>query len=307
LTLNFIDHKEDDSNTWETGSNQTTFLGIHLSGPNCPKTAAVFLRLTPKGYLSLDQVYEKIGPKGNLFSDDRLMQILQNYSKISAIIVDQPLSMPPCVACQRPQCPGVVGCDDLVVASMMKIAGHLQKVAPSKNRVINPQTQRLWDVMQLEKNKTQSQEHWEPTYQGHLAPLVTRALVLKKRISTFLPSVPFLETSVKIALMEAFSLLELDKNYLKAYKNFEIGHDVRKKVIEKILGSSLLNAAALGPKQSLAYASVIESVECFQAFICAWVGVLQAQGFVPLRPEFFPASEGWVYLPVLEHEKSSSK
>lgn len=300
MILNFKDNIEEDSRKRETGFNQTTFLGIHLSGPNCPKTAAVFLSLTPTGHLSLEQVYEKIGPKGNLFSDDRLMQILKSFPSIASVVVDQPLSLPPCVACQRPQCPGVVRCDDLVVASMMKIAAQLQKTAPSKNRVVNPQTQRLWDVMQIEKNKTTGQECDEPTYQGHLAPLVTRALVLKKRISTSYPAIPLFETSVKIALTKASPLLKLEKTYVKAYKNFEVGREVRQKIIQTLLAPSPKEQASLDSKQNSLNSLVADSVECFQAFICAWVGVLKAQGIVPQRPESFPSSESWVYLPEVE-------
>ena len=287
----------------EIGCNQSTFLGIHLSGPNTPKTAVVILRQTVHGILSLEQVqvYEKIGPKGNLFSDDRLIRIIEGLSQVESIVVDQPLSVPPCVACERPRCPGVVHCDDIVVASMMKIAVHLQKVAPSKTRFMNPQTQRLWDMLQLEKKIMAKESPHEPTYQGHLAPLVTRALVLKKRLQTIAPEVPLFETSVKLLVEQAASQWRLSREEAREYRSFEKGFAVRQKIVRHILVGQDACVLDLTEAQSRVFQGnadkIAASVECFNALICAWLGVLRARGLVPPPPQAFPPNEGWVSLP----------
>src|SRR4051812_37782130 len=84
------------------------FVGIHLSGSNAHKTACVILQGTPLFEpLRVSKLYEKIGSSGSLFSDERLVEILLRETPVETVFVDCPLTVPPCVACERAVCPGV--------------------------------------------------------------------------------------------------------------------------------------------------------------------------------------------------------
>src|SRR5262249_33428731 len=125
--------------------------GVHLSGPNANKTALAVLVGDPrKSPLKIAKVYEKIGAFGTLFSDERLAHILTLDGPFAEVFIDCPLTVPPCVACQRPMCPGVVKCDDVSVAYMLAISSKVRRRGARKARPVNPQSQRLWDVMQLD-------------------------------------------------------------------------------------------------------------------------------------------------------------
>lgn len=289
-----------------------TVAGIHLSGPNTPKTSVVLMTKSSSGKpFAIAQVYEKIGPKGNRFSDDRLSQILFEAPKLVAVVVDQPLSAPPCVSCQRSVCPGVIRCEDIGVASMMAVAARIKHIAHFKNQVINPQIQRLWDLLELEKALTDKKVRPEPTYQGHLAPLITRAQVLKKRLNGERPGVALFETAVKSVVTNMASLWELKESLLVQYRSFEKGLKIRQEIVRRILGT-LSKAATVDPIQ-VSYDDanqgefteiVASSVENFHAFVCSWVGVLSHEGFATTRPETFSEEEGWVCLPRFNRDGS---
>lgn len=269
-----------------------TFAGIHLSGPNTPKTSVVFWRQSAPGQpISLAQVYEKIGPKGNRFSDDRLSQILFETPDLVTVVVDQALSAPPCVACQRPKCPGVIRCDDLGVASMMAVAAKIQPIAHFKNQVINPQTHRLWDLLQVEKALIAKKIRPEPTYQANLAPLVTRAQVLKKRLHAERPHVSLLETSVKMVLSTMAQPWGYQETITSQYRNFERGRKTRDAIVTKML------AAVASDRPGDLVSLVSQSVETFHAFLSGWIAVLNRLGQTTTKPETFTDTEGWVCLP----------
>ena len=117
--------------------------GIHLSGPNSPETSIVIMTgQFLDGNLKMSYVFEKIAAFGSLFSDDRLFELIKITSP-SEVFVDCPLTVPPCVSCERSLCPGVPACEDMAVAMMQAIASGASK---TRKRPLNPQTQRLWDV-----------------------------------------------------------------------------------------------------------------------------------------------------------------
>jgi hypothetical protein len=282
--------------------------GIHLSGPNAHKTAVVILTLqeVPPGFERFQmptvvKVYEKIGSWGNLFSDERLVDILQKEARgqsVSPIFVDSPLSAPPCVSCQRPVCPGAMQCEDMSVAWMLALAGRQDRRgarAGRKARPINPQSQRLWDILQAPIGSS-------PTWTSGQAPLVVRARTLQKRLAAAVPKTQLLETSVPhvLAQLEPWLALELtpkQANGFKladAYRSFEDGCEWRWEIIDRLQALEVLGKVSEEQKDLLSH-----SVEVFHAFICAWMAALQAQGLTAAPPSHWLEGEGWVHMPAL--------
>lgn len=286
---------------------KTPCAGIHLSGPNANKTAVVVLRPSRRfgtnkeavGF-ELVRVYEKIGSFGNLFSDDRLFGILTREGPFGSVFVDCPLTVPPCVDCTRPSCPGVVHCDDVGVAWMLSVAERSGASRLRKRRKVNPQGQRLWDVLQ---SASDSSRNHDPTYNSNNAPLVIRARTLQRRLNSFpgqagVESVKLMETNVPMAinLLARHGLVPSGSLIPSvAYRNFEAGANFRRAMVKAMLGSGMLMEVV---DSEVDLASLHQSVEVFHALITAWVACLHNSGKTSLPVVgFVEAGGGWVHLP----------
>ncbi len=276
---------------------KTPCAGIHLSGPNANKTAVVVLRPFADGHtpgFELVRVYEKIGSFGNLFSDDRLFGILTREGPFGAVFVDCPLTVPPCVDCVRPACPGVVHCEDVGVAWMLSVASRTGASKQRKHRKINPQGQRLWDVLQKVPSASTA-----PTYSSNQAPLVVRARTLQRRLNSPATSqVTLQETFVPSVVEHLAQQCGVDSGSRSpsiAYRSFEGGAAFRRSMILAMVRTGLLRDSV---NATPAVASLHHSVEVFHALVTAWVSGMHAAGKTSLPVAgFVEAGGGWVYLP----------
>jgi hypothetical protein len=273
----------------------TLIAGIHLSGPNANKTAlAVLAGDLRTGPLKISKVYEKIGAFGTLFSDERHVGILGMEGPFAEVFVDCPLTLPPCVACQRPACPGAVKCDDVAVAYMLAVSSKVRRRGARKARPVNPQSQRLWDVVQIAQaaGDTLSEERAEPSYSANLAPLVTRARTLQRRLNATAPAIALKETSVANALAALRPALGLEDDVRTSYRSFEGGRGVREEVVAKVVARGWLREP-----EDECLAQMTASVEGFHAFTAALVGTLCRAGLTLPEPEGYVDGAGWVHLP----------
>ena len=274
---------------WEV--RMPAFAGIHLSGSNAPKTAVVILRHSPNSFsLNLSKVYEKIGSFGNLFSDDRLIGILGHVSPLNGVFVDCPLSAPPCVECRRPVCPGVVRCEDVSVGFMSSMAALQKRSGARRVRPLNPQSQRLWDVLQV---YSMGSDRSEPSFSANLAPLVIRAQTLQRRLNAERPELRLRETQISAALQALAPVLALAPEIRVKYRNFEVGLETREEIAEALLATEILDTKS----DPTMIDTCVSSVETFHALIAAVVAGLYARGLTSQPTEAFVEGAGWVYLP----------
>ena len=279
-----------DKNNYD--SRPRRYAGLHLSGSNASKTAMVVLEgrsfETP---LVIRQVYEKIGSFGSLFSDERLLEALVHTGPFDHVFTDCPLTVPPCVACTRPVCPGAVKCEDVAVAVMLNVSNRLRSKGGKRSRPVNPQSQRLWDVLRLD---SESEDRTEPSYSANLAPLVARARSLQRRLNAVEPKIVLKETSVASALETLRPGLRFKSNSKILYRNFENGRKFREQVMTALERNHWIQ---FGPEAKDFKESILAHIECFEAFICALVGALHSAGLTANQPAGFIESEGWVFLP----------
>lgn len=300
----------------------STFAGLHLAGPNANKTTLAVLSGVPLGGpLKLEKLYEKIGALGTLFSDERLVEILGRLGPFAEVFVDCPLTVPPCVACQRPVCPGAVQCDDVGVAYMLAVSARLRARGARKARPVNPQSQRLWDVLKMataaaarpakvpqpeddiiSRPGAVASPGREPSYSANHAPLVARARTLQRRLNAVAPRIQLKETSVAEALEALAQPLGLPARPSLTYRSFERGLDVRQAVIERLIELEWLAE----PTDPDLFDAASRSVEAFHAVIAGLVAALHYAGMTDAAPEGFAeagtgesASQGWVHLPVV--------
>jgi len=266
-----------------SSSPQASAVGIHLSGPNTAKTSVVIMTgAFLDGNLKMTHTFEKISSLGRLFSDERLVSLL-NFFKPSHIMIDCPMNDPPCVACTRHACPGVNACEDIEVNLMQVVADSLKR---RRKRSINPQTQRLWDIFQLQENVHHLQE---PSYSANMAPLVVRAKTLQRRLNACDNIVALKETSVALGLRRIVDFLGLPQEVAQSYKAFAVGKKYRSLFLESLVRRGYISLHGVE--------DVERSVETFQAFIAAFTAALEAQGLCEYPPNVYPEHSGWVYLP----------
>ncbi|MCX6124092.1 MAG: hypothetical protein NTV34_04995, partial [Proteobacteria bacterium] len=270
-------------------ANAGVVAGIHLAGSNARKSAVVLLdfidaRIT---FLSL---YEKIGSSGSLFSDERILSILSAEQSLVDVIVDCPVSEPPCVACLLPSCPGVIRCEDVSVAMMMAVDQRRGRKGAHKLRPINPQNQRLWDVVFARGGPW---GNLEPTYSANLAPLVVRARTLQRRLRSIFPELTLRETNVPILISQLAGEFDAD-DWGRLYRNFERGLETRAKILARLVSTTADILRLEVSTTSLQ--EIASSVENFHAFMAAAIGAWRLRGVGMEPPQFFKDSPGWVEL-----------
>ena len=267
------------------------FLGLHLSGSNSQRTAAVILKVDKSQKIpEIGGVYEKIGSIGSIFSDERLLTIIANTDLQREIFTDVPLSLPPCGLCERPICPGVVKCHDLAVAYMLKISQSSRTPRKGrKKRPINPQSQRLWDVAHLEDERFRGVDL---SYNSGKSSPNIRIKALKKRLLSLQKQHELLETSVPHVLAVLASDFGFSKESCLDYRSFENGYLHREKVFAELVARSWIK-----PRNDEIEEGVLHSVDIFHAFICALVNTFYCQKKLTSPPDDVYSSQGWIYLP----------
>ncbi len=260
--------------------------GIHLAGPNSNKTTLVIMtgRLG-EGNLKISSVHDRMGALHKLFSDDRLFDILRNQ-RPDSIMIDSPLTVPPCVACTRVSCPGVNACEDISVAYMQMLLES--QTGKRRKRPLNPQTQRIWDVKEWFKWQPSLQE---PTYSANKAPLVVRAMTLQKRLNSLAEAPVMRETSIPHAMSVLVDQLDLEAELAYEYRAFEVGRKRRLKLLQALSERAFI----AGPIDD----AIVASVEGFSAYMAALVAALELEGLCTKPQSDFFLQQGWVYLPEL--------
>ncbi len=262
--------------------------GVHLAGANSNKSSIAIIRpSTNFCSFSVSKLYEKIGPLGRLFSDDRLVELLTQVTGLKEVFVDCPLTLPPCASCQLPVCPGALACGDPSVAMMLKASALLRRKSKKKARALNPQSHRLWDVWQLLAGEPRG----EPSYSANQAPLVTRAMVFVRRLTAVRPDLVVRETSVPHALVALAAFANLPELASTSYRRFEDGVDERRVIFRALADAQILEISPVLEVRA------VQSVEAFHAVIAALVAQFYKYGLVAGKPDGFTDRDGWVYVP----------
>ena len=261
--------------------------GIHLAGPNSTKTTLVIMTgHLGEGNLKIAGIYDRMGTTNKLFSDDRLYEVLRSEAP-DRVMIDSPLTVPPCVACTRASCPGVNACDDIAVAYMQKLVET--QSGKKKKKPMNPQTQRIWDVKEWYEWHPSLQE---PTYSANKAPLVVRSITLQRRLRSLDEPIQLFETSIPHALSSFVEQLELPPELGYQYRAFGIGREQRQKLVRGLMKAGVVDGHMMG--------EVTASVETFSAFIAAIMAGLELKDKVSRPENAFFTDQGWVFLPELE-------
>jgi hypothetical protein len=136
-----------------------------------------------------------------------------------------------------------------------------------------------------------------------MAPLVVRAKTLGKRLKHQFPDISYIETHVPTLAGQLGERLGYS-DFGSQYRNFDRGSRTRKDLLESLLNRKVsdsknsANSAIELPHLAISSKdidSIVQSVETFHAFMCAWLGAMKVMNRLQKPPMFMQDKPGWVY------------
>lgn len=266
------------------------YIGVDLGGGKGKNTAVAVLRDNGDGGATVERLAPRLGEKP--LYDANLVRLIHSFAaEPSVVALDAPLSLPACLRCQVPVCPGQEECVDPSVVVMRRLA----QVPASDHRdyrrgkpILTPYTQRATEVYL--NRRRQLLAHETPN-QG-LGPLAARASHLARALAaTHTLGVDLIEVHPKATV----ALLKLPKPYKRHIRERET-----RVAILAALEGELKFAPGVWREEC------VQSDHSFDAVICAMTAFLWARDGWQ-RPEDLadlPASDGWIWVPPETDEPS---
>lgn len=254
----------------------TRFIGVDLGGGKGKKTAMAVLDRGDDG-VTVTQLLPK--PKGRPLYDAELVSALLDRAESAVICVDAPLTLPPCLRCTEPVCPGQALCVDAEVVTMRGLAGQPEQTGRDCRRgkpMITPYTQRATDLYLRGRGLLAR----ETLGQG-MGPLAARAAFLVRALGQ--------RFRLNHNLIEVFPRATLELlGFREPYK---------KRVDRRIDILASLRDLGFGPGVWREHCR--QSDHVFDAVLCAYTGYLRSrdgwrmsfQADDPVDPQ------GWIWVP----------
>lgn len=261
-------------------------LGIDLGGGKGKKTALATLRVDGDAATVVD-----IAPRNGAqpFYDAALVDTIRQYGDETLLCLDAPLTLPPCLRCLVPLCPGQSACVDPSVVEMRALATETAEAPGRDSRrgkpPITPYTQRATEVHMAHRLGIVAREGLG---QG-TGPLAARAAHLLRALADrFRLNENLIEAYPKATL----SMLGLTTPFKKHLRERE----TRARILE-----ALSDELRFGP--GVWRELCIQSDHLFEAVICAFTGFLWARdGWVlpaaaEPREDEARLRDGWIWTP----------
>ncbi len=267
-------------------------LGVDLGGGKGKKTALATLRADEQGATIID-----IAPRSGALPlyDSMLIDAIRAHGEQTLLCIDAPLTLPPCLRCEVPVCPGQDDCVDGAVVEMRAISAA--SLAGERYRrgkpPITPYTQRTTEVYLAHRLGIVPRE---ALGQG-TGPLAARAAHLKRALADrFRLNDNLLEVYPKGTLAAL--------GFVRPYKKHLKERETRAEILE-----ALSPELRFGP--GVWRELCIQSDHLFDAVICAFTGYLWARDSWTL-PDPLTATgafgdggsvstarrqDGWIWLP----------
>jgi predicted RNase H-like nuclease len=260
-----------------------TFIGVDLGGGKGKKTAVAVLRRHGDG-VRVDR-YDA-GAGGHAWYDERLIAFLLDHADDAVVAIDAPLSLPACVRCREPVCPGVQACVDPTVVWFRDRAERADKSLRGNGAKphYTPYTQRATEVVLHDEGGILPRE----TLGQGMGPLTARAAHLIRALAgRYRLNHNLIEVYPKATVWRLFG-----EQTARSYKKHHAEQDVR---LMRILHQ--LPHLTFGPGQWKEFG--VQKDHLFDAVICAYTGWLWARdGWqLPDGERAVFDADGWIFAP----------
>jgi predicted nuclease with RNAse H fold len=254
----------------------TRFIGVDLGGGKGKNTALAVLERTRDG-VTVTQLSPR--PKEAPLYDAALVSALLSRAENAVVCVDAPLTLPPCLRCTEPVCPGQEACVDAEVLTMRAFATPEPASGRDLRRgkpMVTPYTQRATDLY-LRSRGIRARE----TLGQAMGPLAGRAAFLVRALGQ--------RFRLNHNLIEVFPRATIE---LLGFRE-----PYRKRVDRRIDILAALRDLSFGP--GVWREQCRQSDHIFDAVVCAYTGYLRSRdgwkisqtGGDPVDPQ------GWIWIP----------
>jgi hypothetical protein len=261
-------------------------LGVDLGGGKGKKTAVAVVRVENTG-ATVVEIAPRMG--GTPFYDGALIERMRQFGDDTLLCIDAPLTLPPCLRCTVPVCPGQEACVDPAVVEMRAIVdGSGEPRGRDRRRgkpPVTPYTQRSTEVYLAHQLGIVPRE---ALGQG-TGPLAARAAHLTRALADrFRLNENLLEVYPKGTLAAL--------GFQRPYKKHQHERETRGQILEALSGD-----LRFGP--GVWRELCIQSDHLFDAVICAFTGYLWARdGWTAPALDGGVRSDdrlrdGWIWLP----------
>jgi Protein of unknown function (DUF429) len=258
-------------------------LGVDLGGGKGKKTAVATLRVDPREGATVVEIAPRSGALP--LYDGALLDLLGRFGDGTLICVDAPLTLPPCLRCQVPVCPGQENCVDPAVVEMRGIAEATGAGDDRDGRRgkpnITPYTQRPTEVHLVYERGLAPRE---ALGQG-TGPLAARAAHLGRALADrFTLNDNLIEVSPKASLTAL--------GFTRPYKKHLHEQETRARILE-----ALSPELRFGP--GVWRELCVQSDHLFDAVICAFTGYLWARDGWLKTDDLAQQRlrDGWIWVP----------
>ena len=217
--------------------------------------------------------------------DKTLLDLVKEFADGTLLAMDAPLTLPPCIRCQVPVCPGQDDCVDPAVVEMRRITGAASTGVDRDGRrgkpAITPYTQRITELHLLHERGLAPRE---ALGQG-TGPLAARAAHLTRALADrFRLNDNLIEVSPK-ATLTALGFTRPHRKHLHE-------HEIRANILE-----ALSPDLRFGP--GVWREACVQSDHLFDAVICAFTGYLWARdGWMESSGVARRVTtDGWIWVP----------
>ncbi len=253
------------------------FLGLDLGGGKGKKTALAVLERSADGALVVD-----IAPRDTSapLYDAALVESIRANASDAVLCVDAPLTLPPCLRCQVPVCPGQDMCVDPAVGEMRRLYGTDGRAGRDVRRgkpLLTPYTQRATEIYLHRHLGILPRE----TLGQGMGPLTARAAYLVRALRDLF--------SLNDNLIEVYPRATLELLGLRGRYKKQV--DKRIEILARL--------------PDLSFAPRVWREECrksdhvFDAIICAYTGYLWSRdGWqLPAEAAAVLQVDGWIWVP----------
>jgi predicted RNase H-like nuclease len=255
-----------------------TFIGVDLGGGKGKNTAVARLELVESDGVAAVEVRDYGTGKEAPWYDDRLLAYLREHGD-ALVAVDAPLTLPSCVRCALPACPGTDVCE-VPTIGWFRERENGARVAGKKPKY-TPYTQRASEVLLHEEHKILPRE----TLGQGMGPLTARAAYLTRALaSTHRLNENLIEVYPKATLTQLFAARTAGR-----YKRSGDSPQTRLEILNAL--TDLRFAPGAWRQHGL------DNDHKFDAVVCAYTGYLWSRGACLEPTDAVVRDDGWIWFP----------
>lgn len=252
----------------------TRFVGVDLGGGRGKKTALAVLERSRDGV-----TVTRLAPRAKEapLYDRTLVAAIRERAERALLCIDAPLTLPPCLRCKEPVCPGQDACIDAEVIAMRALAAPADKRDHRRGKPsITPYTQRATDLYLRQRGILAR----ETLGQG-MGPLAARAAHLVRALAP--------DFRLNDNLIEVYPRATLE---LSGFRD-----PYKKRIDRRIDILASLRDLSFGP--GVWREECRQSDHVFDAVLCAYTGYLRERDGWQISPRAADRidPQGWIWVP----------